>query len=70
MHAFLQNLPAASIIPITTQLGITLAELLQNVVTLVQEVLELVVQILQGLIAGLSSITGNLGLSALQDLGL
>ncbi|KZV66266.1 hypothetical protein PENSPDRAFT_689140 [Peniophora sp. CONT] len=63
-----EGVDAASIIPIFTQLGITLAALLQNVVTLVQEVLEVVVELLQGLIAGLSGILGNLGLGSILGL--
>ncbi|KZV59677.1 hypothetical protein PENSPDRAFT_397423 [Peniophora sp. CONT] len=65
-----EGIDAASIIPIFTQLGTTLALLLQNVVTLIQEVLELVVDILNGLITGFNGILGNLGLGALTDLGL
>ncbi|VDB87565.1 unnamed protein product [Peniophora sp. CBMAI 1063] len=63
-----EGVDAASLIPITTQLGITLAALIQNVLTLVQEVLELVVQILQGLISGLGGILGDLGLSSILGL--
>ncbi|KAI0029688.1 hypothetical protein K488DRAFT_88471 [Vararia minispora EC-137] len=64
------GIDTASIVPIFTQLGITLAALLQNVVRLVQEVLQVVVAILQGLITGLSGIVNNLGLGALSALGL
>lgn len=60
---------ASAIIPIFDQLGLTLATLLQNVVSLVQEVMEVIVDILEGLISGLGDMTGTLGLGPLADLG-
>lgn len=54
-----------AIVPIFTQLGLTLAALLSNVVTLLQEILTVVVDLLDGLIAGLGTTLEDLGLTGL-----
>ncbi|KZV70258.1 hypothetical protein PENSPDRAFT_685638 [Peniophora sp. CONT] len=54
---------AVTIVPIFTQIGVTLAALLANVVTLVEEVLTVVVDLLEGLIAGLETTLAGLGIA-------
>ncbi|VDB85312.1 unnamed protein product [Peniophora sp. CBMAI 1063] len=60
---------AVTIVPIFTQIGITLAALLADVVTLVEEVLTVVVDLLDGLIAGLEATLTDLGLTGLTAMG-